>query len=266
MRREGILADTVDFANMTEIGNPHRRNESMSDFLKPNKARPTQLEAWPVVSSTLFQYAQSSDDIISIVSSAGLDVDWNLNPTEAFSHTTRKRAYRPRVDAAHSKLGDADRNTVMALIIAELATRFPAHSAAVKNALTKVGWTLKSSADVPQTATKNSMKRIRELQRLLLLQVRDGEPPNELSQYSEQDQVYNSALLIGDGYVTGDTVEDGSGVVVSTVMIQLTSKGHDFLEQFEALPSVKAVAAIKVSSKKIFISHSAADKDLAEAI
>lgn len=77
------------------------------------------------------------------------------------------------------------------------------------------------------------MKRNRELQRLILIEVRDGEKPPELSKYSEAEQVYNSALLIEDGYVDGEAIRGGSGEYVSTVMLQLTSKGHDFLEDLE---------------------------------
>jgi hypothetical protein len=74
------------------------------------------------------------------------------------------------------------------------------------------------------------MKRDRELQKLLLVQVRDGQEPPELSKYSEADQVYNAALLINDGFVEGEALRGGSGEYVSTVMTQLTSAGHDFLE------------------------------------
>src|SRR5688572_20232150 len=179
-----------------------------------------QLDAWPVVSSALLYSSPASDDIVSIVGRAGLNVDWNLNPKEAYSHSTRKRAYRPRVHAAYSELRSEDRDTVLSLIIAELAHRFPAHTEAIKTALKRVGWTLKVVTETKQDVGKPpvSMKRIKELQRLLLLQVRDGKAPPKLSQFHEQDQVYNSALLINDGYVDGEAIQDGDGAYVSTVM------------------------------------------------
>jgi hypothetical protein len=95
----------------------------MDEPLKPTRLRATQLDAWPVVSSALFDFTAASDDIVSIVGFAGLNVDWNLNPKEAYSHSTRKRAYRPRVHAAYSELNPEDRETVLSLIIAELAHR-----------------------------------------------------------------------------------------------------------------------------------------------
>lgn len=242
----------------------------MDDHLKPTRVRATQLDAWPVVSSALFDFTPASDDIISIVGRAGLNVDWNLNPTEAYSHSTRKRAYRPRVHAAYSELSPEDRDTVLSLIIGELAHRFPMHTDAIKTALARVGWTLKAVAEPKQNIGEPTlpMKRIKELQSLLLLQVRDGKEPPGLTQYSEQDQVYNSALLINDGYVDGEAIQGGNGEYVSTVMIQLTSKGHDFLEEFDS-PQKKPTSEIVIerkNSKLIFVSHSSADEDLAEAV
>jgi hypothetical protein len=102
----------------------------------------------------------------------------------------------------------------------------------IRAALARVGWTIKTA---PESAFEPSretpiMKRDQELQKLLLIQVRDGQEPPQLSQYSEADQVYNSALLINDGLVEGEAIQGGSGQYVSTVMTQLTSAGHDFLE------------------------------------
>lgn len=242
----------------------------MDDLLKPTRMRATQLDAWPVISSALFDFTPASDDIISIVGRAGLNVDWNLNPKEAYSHSTRKRAYRPRVHAAYSELNPEDRDTVLSLIIGELAHRFPAHAEVIKTGLARVGWTLKAVAEPKQNTGEPvlPMKRIKDLQRLLLLQVRDGKEPPGLAQYSEQDQVYNSALLINDGYVEGEAIQGGSGEYVSTVMIQLTSKGHDFLEETDS-PQRQPAAEIVIerkNSKLIFVSHSSADEDLAEAV
>ena len=73
------------------------------------------------------------------------------------------------------------------------------------------------------------MKRDKTLQRLLLTQVRDGKEPSELAEYPEQEQVYNSALLINDGYVSGEAIRGADGDYVTTVMTELTSKGQDVL-------------------------------------
>jgi hypothetical protein len=223
-----------------------------------------------VVSSVLFDLTPASDDIVSIVGRAGLTVDWNLNSRENYSHSTRKRAYRPRVHAAYSALNPEDREAALSLIMGELAHRFPRHAVAIKTNLARIGWTLKSVVE-PGPRTDQPpliMKRIKELQRLLLLQVRDQQEPPELSRYSEQDQVYNSALLVEDGYVDGEAIRGASGEYASVVMLHLTSKGHDYLEQ-AARPQEDVTtegSASREGQKLIFVSHSSADKDLAEEL
>jgi hypothetical protein len=258
----------------------------MNGPLNIRKVRTTQLEAWPVVSSALFDFATASDDIVSIVGFAGLEVDWTLNPKEGYSHSTRKRAYRPRVQAAYSRLPSEDRIAVLTAISAELARRYPGQLENIKLALLRIGWILKTAVEATSgTQEKHmTMKRDKYLQQLILRQVRDGKEPAELANYSQQEQVYNAALLINDGYVDGQAIQDGSGIYVSVVMTELTSRGQDLLEQMEAAsqfrPESRSVTesrssnapfngdptAMPKESKLIFISHSSADKDLAEAL
>jgi Hypothetical protein (DUF2513) len=193
------------------------------------RTRETQLDSWPVISSILFEIA-TSDDVPSIFGIAGLKVDWSLTKTESFSHLTRKRAYRPRVDQAFSNLDEKDKTTVLALTVAELARKYPAQIATLRKALSRIGWTLKTATIPDQQERTTPMRRDKELQRLLLLHVRDRIEPPELKNYSEEEQVYNAALLINGDFVEGQAIQGGSGQYVSTVMTQLTSKGHDFLE------------------------------------
>jgi hypothetical protein len=196
------------------------------------KARETRLAAWPVISSLLFDIADS-DTVCSITGVAGLEVDWTLSGAEAFSHKTRNRAYRPKVESAYRNLPSTDQATVLSVIAAELGRRYPHQMEAIKSAVMRVGWTIKTTPELPAQLNREIpiMKRDKELQKLLLLQVRDGQEPPQLSQYSEADQVYNSALLINDGLVEGKAIRGGSGEYVSTVMTALTSAGHDFLDQ-----------------------------------
>jgi hypothetical protein len=208
------------------------QNSHSSDGLPHiRRVRQTQLAAWPVISSVLFDIADS-DTVRSVVGVAGLDVDWTISEQEAFSHRTRNRAYHPKVEAAYKRLGSSDQATVLSLISAELVRRYPKHTEAVRKALERVGWTIKT---IPITSAGPnegipSMKRDRELQKLLLLQLRDGHASPQLSNYTEAEQVYNSALLINDGLAEGQAIQGGSGQYVGTVMTQLTSAGHDFLE------------------------------------
>ena len=203
-----------------------------ADLPNVRKARQTQLAAWPVISSLLFDIADS-DTVCSIAGVAGLEVDWTLSKTEAFSHRTRNRAYRPKVETAYRNLNTTDQATVLSVIAAELGRKYPQQLKTIRSALTRVGWTIKTTPDLPAEPNRETplMKRDRELQKLLLLQVRDGQEPPQLSQFSEADQVYNAALLINAGLVEGEAIQGGSGEYVSTVMTQLTSAGHDFLDK-----------------------------------
>lgn len=196
------------------------------------KARQTQLAAWPVISSLLFDIADS-DTVCSISGVAGLEVDWTLSKTEAFSHRTRNRAYRPKVETAYKSLNATDQATVLSVIAAELGKRYPQQMETIRSTLARVGWTIKTTPELPAEPNRDApiMKRDRELQKFLLLQVRDGQEPPQLSKYSEADQVYNAALLINEGLVEGEAIQGGSGEYISTVMTQLTSAGHDFLEK-----------------------------------
>ena len=206
----------------------------MDELPQIYRNRETQLEPWPVISSILFEIA-TSDDVSSIFGIAGLNVNWNCSKAESFSHLTRKRAYRPRVEAVYSQLNEKDKTTVLSLIVLELAKKYPLQFKSLAQALSRIGWILNSVRpnDLSHEMKTVNMKRDKLLQRLLLLHVRDGAEPAELKNYSEQDRVYNSALLINDGFVEGQAIQNGSGVYVSTVMMQLTSKGHDFLEEGE---------------------------------
>lgn len=179
------------------------------------KARQTRLAAWPVISSLLFDIA-SSDTVCSIAGIAGLEVDWTISGAEAFSHLTRNRAYRPKVEAAYKNLDATDQATVLSIIAAELGKRYPQQLETIRSTLARVGWTIKTTPEIPAGLNQEPpiMKRDRELQKLLLLQVRDGQEPPKLSQYSEADQVYNAALLINDGLVEGEAIRGGSGEYV----------------------------------------------------
>jgi hypothetical protein len=203
---------------------------SLADLPAFQRTRETQLTAWPVISSLLFEDA-SSDVVRSIVGLAGLEVEWALSTKEEFSHTTRNRAYRPRVEAAYRALSMHDKQIVLCVIALELTRRWPAKLETIGSALKRVGWTLKSTPQIPVDGPEEGpiMKRDVQLQKLLLTQVRDDKEPPGLSNYAEADQVYNAALLINDGFVEGRTLKGQGGQYVSAVMTELTTKGHNFL-------------------------------------
>jgi hypothetical protein len=74
------------------------------------------------------------------------------------------------------------------------------------------------------------MKRDMDLIRLLLLQAEGERPAPDLSAYTEEQQVYHSALIIEAGLVHGEVISGGDGQLRATVILRLTWKGHEFLD------------------------------------
>lgn len=74
------------------------------------------------------------------------------------------------------------------------------------------------------------MKRDMNLIRLLLLETEGQAPKPDLSNYSEKQQVYHTALLIDAGLVDGIAIKDSSGEIQATNVYRLTWAGHEFLD------------------------------------
>src|SRR5579862_6464300 len=119
------------------------------------------------------------------------------------------------------------------------------------------------------------MKRDQELLHKLLLVAERSEPQPDMSGYTEEQQAYHAAILIDSGLVDGKIIRDGSGNVATTVMIDLTPKGHDYLENLrKAKPSdpakpspAQSVAELPMPvGIEIFISHSKRDEELVAQI
>lgn len=74
------------------------------------------------------------------------------------------------------------------------------------------------------------MKRDMNLIRLLLLETEGEEPKPDLSNYSEGQRIYHSALLIEAKLIHGVIRTDATGHPNGTVRIRLTWAGHEFLD------------------------------------
>jgi hypothetical protein len=74
------------------------------------------------------------------------------------------------------------------------------------------------------------MKRDMNLIRLLLLETEGEEPRPDFSDYTEQQRIYHSALLIEAGLIDGIIVSDAEGLPSGTVRRRLTWAGHEFLD------------------------------------
>src|SRR5262249_55451116 len=80
-------------------------------------------EAWPIIFGYLLDLR--SDDVVRVVSRAGLNVDWTLSEREAYSHSTRVRAYGPRVQSAFDALDPSAQLRVLAALSAEVIRLHP---------------------------------------------------------------------------------------------------------------------------------------------
>jgi hypothetical protein len=200
------------------------------------RTRETSLDPAGVILSLLEEL--SADEFRRIIGLSGLSVDWQLSKGDSFSHTTRKRAYIPKVQAALGLLAEEDRLQVLAMIATEMRNRPGDLGERMTASLQAIGWHLLDSLQTPAEehtapSANTPMTRDKNLVRLLLIQTRDESAPEDLKHFSEGQQVYNAALAIQNGLVEGEAIKDGNGKYVSAVMTNLTSAGHDFLETFE---------------------------------
>lgn len=74
------------------------------------------------------------------------------------------------------------------------------------------------------------MRRDWNLIRLLLLQIESGEAPPKLGEYTDDQKLYHSVLLIESGLAHGIVALGQTGEPIGTTIQRLTWSGHDFLD------------------------------------
>ena len=109
----------------------------------------------PVVVSALFE--QSSDTIVDIIGLCGVDVDWTLTKEEAYSHITRKRAYRPRIQTAFAVMSPESKLRIAWIIATELMSRDETIHKTLTMRLNPVGWKLATNGLVPADESVREM-------------------------------------------------------------------------------------------------------------
>ena len=77
------------------------------------------LHPWPVIQSFLGDL-NSSDELVRLISRAGIEIDIQLAPPADFSHSTRIRAYLPRVQKAIGAFNEDEKLRITAVIAREL--------------------------------------------------------------------------------------------------------------------------------------------------
>jgi hypothetical protein len=129
----------IDAHYQIEVRRAPARSEAPS--ARDNSAEPSSgLHPWGVIAALTFEL--DSDEVVEIISLAGLSVDWSLTAKQEYSHSTRKRAYRPRVDGAFSDLSGSEKLRVSWVVSSELIRRHPEREGDLRDRLTAIGWML----------------------------------------------------------------------------------------------------------------------------
>jgi hypothetical protein len=130
------------------------------------------LHPWPVIQSFLGDL-NSSDEFVRLISRAGIEIDIQLAPPADFSHSTRIRAYLPRIQKAIGAFDEDEKLRITAVIARELVKN-EGTAESLRSSLELIGWTMKegilttSNGNVidiffPQGAVHDAYVGIREI-------------------------------------------------------------------------------------------------------
>ena len=150
---------------------------------------PAELHPWPPLLAIVMDL--DSTEVVSLIDSTGLTVDWELSGNDDFSNKTRKRAYRPRLDASFRALDEAAQLRAAWILTRELLKRHPQTEEPLRAKLAEIGWRIDAGKLVPGSGP------IREL---LLAQ------GTEYDSYCAIKQVFQEAkqsIAIVDPYLDG---------------------------------------------------------------
>ncbi len=107
----------------------------------------SQLMPWSIVLEELLSI--NADKATSIVDKTGMKVDWTLSEKENYSHTTRLRAYKPRIQKAFNALSEQDQLRVIHIICEELLKDDGQHGENIEYDLQRIGWTIQNGNIIP---------------------------------------------------------------------------------------------------------------------
>jgi hypothetical protein len=145
------LVDEPELDRRIQEAERAAREENAQDVrTRSEQHRRSELSPWPVIVTLLFE--KSSDDVVDIIGLSGLSVDWSLSAKESYSHGTRKRVYRPRIDTAYAVLDEAAKLRVAWVVASELLRRDESVRGRLALLLDPVGWGVSSEGLRPKNA------------------------------------------------------------------------------------------------------------------
>jgi hypothetical protein len=109
-----------------------------------------ELHPWPPLLALVMDL--DSTDVVSLIDSTGLVVEWALSGNDDYSNKTRKRAYRPRLDAAFRSLDDSEQLRAAWILTRELLQRHPEYEEQVRAKLAEIGWRIDAGTLVPSSS------------------------------------------------------------------------------------------------------------------
>ncbi|MBD3337652.1 MAG: hypothetical protein GF353_01000 [Candidatus Lokiarchaeota archaeon] len=95
-------------------------------------------DPWGPVESLIFEL--NSDQIQDIISSSGLVVNWRLTQEQSYSHTTRKREFRQRINQEYLKLSPKDREQFILNVVKSLIKVNNGFKVRLNDYLENIGW------------------------------------------------------------------------------------------------------------------------------
>lgn len=112
-----------------------------------NHQLPSHLHPWPPLIAQVLEL--DSTEVVSLIDGTGLVVNWSITDTENYSNMTRKRAYRPRIDAAYHALADDSQLRVSWVLTRDLLNKHPEKEEALRARFSDIGWRIDTGKLAP---------------------------------------------------------------------------------------------------------------------
>jgi hypothetical protein len=95
-------------------------------------------DPWGPVESLIFEL--NSDQVQDIISSSGLVINWHLTKEQSYSHTTRKREFRQRINQEYLNLSSKDREQFILNVVRSLVNVNIEFKERLNDYLKNIGW------------------------------------------------------------------------------------------------------------------------------